>query len=266
MRKNYHKYRIVLGKQIFDIATVFILVCSAFVAQTVHAFVNTISPQDIIALTNDERTSAGIGALSQDEKLSEAAKQKLADIFERDYFSHNAQDGTTPWYWIARSGYDYTYAGENLAMHFIDAKDQHRAWMRSTTHRQNILNPHYQDIGVAVGGGVVNGVQTTVAVQMFGAKNFSGVVQKGNSLWQTNQPTRLAQASAPFVGGNQKDFREQPVLSEHFLPAVYESLAYFIHPTVSWVAIFVTLLIAVAVDVSIVTKYFDRRDGKTQSA
>jgi hypothetical protein len=47
--------------------------------------------------------------------------------------------------------------------------------MKSEKHRQNILNPDYKEIGVAVKQGMINGRITTVTVQMFGARK-SGTV------------------------------------------------------------------------------------------
>ena len=58
--------------------------------------------------------------------------------------------GTTPWSWIEKENYDYNYAGENLAMDFQSAEKMEEAWMASPTHRANILNGKYREIGMAV--------------------------------------------------------------------------------------------------------------------
>ena len=59
-------------------------------------------------------------------------------------------------------------AGENLARDFGDTGSVITAWMNSPTHRDNIVNGKYREIGVAVVDGVLNGVETTLVVQMFG--------------------------------------------------------------------------------------------------
>ena len=40
--------------------------------------------------------------------------------------------------------------------------------MASPSHRQNLLDKRYHDIGIAVKDGYINGVETTIVVQMFG--------------------------------------------------------------------------------------------------
>ena len=105
-----------------------------------------------------------------DTKLSAAAAQKAADMFARDYWAHISPVGTQPWYFITESGYSYRYAGENLARDFSDAKSVVDAWVASPSHRENLLNSRYQDIGIAVIDGQLEGRETTLVVQFFGTK------------------------------------------------------------------------------------------------
>lgn len=89
-------------------------------------------------------------------------------MFENNYFAHESPSGDPPWKWFKESGYVYTYAGENLAMNFVEAEEVHEAWMASPTHRANIVNSNYREIGVAAGVGKINGEEVTLVVQMFG--------------------------------------------------------------------------------------------------
>ncbi len=95
--------------------------------------------------------------------------RKAEDMLTNNYFSHTSPAGITPWKWIEDADYDYNYAGENLAMDFTSAEKMNDAWLTSPTHRANILNEKYKDIGVAVKEGVINGRATIVVVQMFGS-------------------------------------------------------------------------------------------------
>jgi hypothetical protein len=54
--------------------------------------------------------------------------------------------------------------------------------MASPTHKQNILNERFQEIGVAVGSGKIHGATTTVIVQIFGKPKtaFAGESVKAN--------------------------------------------------------------------------------------
>lgn len=134
----------------------------------VLGYAANISPEEVIRLTNVERVSNGLGELKPNTTLSQAALAKGNDMLAKGYWAHFAPDGTTPWSFILSFGYKYKYAGENLARDFSDAGSAVRAWMNSPTHRENILNSSYQDIGIGVVEGNLLGVDTTIIVQFFG--------------------------------------------------------------------------------------------------
>lgn len=129
---------------------------------------STITTGQIINLTNSARSSHNLPALKTSGALNNAASKKAIHMLKHNYWSHTAPDGTTPWHFITSSGYNYLYAGENLAKDFIDANSVIAAWLASTSHRNNILNNHYKDMGVAIVEGALQGKQTILVVQMFG--------------------------------------------------------------------------------------------------
>ncbi len=87
-----------------------------------------------------------------------------------DYWAHVSPNGTKPWSFFIDAGYNYRYAGENLARDFADPASAVEAWMASPTHKENILSSKYKDIGIAVVEGELAGVETTLIVQFFGTK------------------------------------------------------------------------------------------------
>lgn len=123
---------------------------------------------EIIKLVNEERAKEGLRELEENQKLNQAAFLKAQDMIGNNYFAHNSPTGVSPWDWFDQVNYQYKYAGENLAMNFTSATSVFRAWMRSRTHRENILSPRYSQIGVAVLRGIVKEEETLVAVQEFG--------------------------------------------------------------------------------------------------
>lgn len=138
-----------------------------------------IAPGEIIRLTNVEREKQGLSDVNLDPELSAAAAQKAADMFARDYWAHVSPIGTQPWFFITSAGYNYRYAGENLARDFSDPNSVVQAWMNSPSHRENLLSDKYHDIGVAVVDGKLGGQDTTLVVQMFGTKlSFAPQVAK----------------------------------------------------------------------------------------
>jgi len=136
-------------------------------------FASDITVDEVLNLTNQRRQGSGAGALRLDPTLSAAAQQKANHMFANNYWAHVAPDGTDPWHFIVGVGYDYLYAGENLAKDFSHSSGVVDAWMNSPTHRENLLNSRYEDIGLAVVNGTLNGVETTLVVQMFGKKKVS---------------------------------------------------------------------------------------------
>jgi hypothetical protein len=132
-----------------------------------------ITKEEVIQMVNDSREKEGVKVLAENEKLSQAAAAKAEDMLKENYFAHNSPSGKTPWFWIEQAGYDYHYAGENLAMDFKNADEQHSAWMKSPTHKKNILNKDFQEIGVAVRQGFIEGHLAIITVQEFGTSmNF----------------------------------------------------------------------------------------------
>ncbi|MFH1610471.1 MAG: CAP domain-containing protein [Patescibacteria group bacterium] len=155
---------------VFLIAVKLIVGFGLLLSYPTHGEFSTITANRIIELTNRERVEQNLAQLETSEILNQTAALKLHDMFDNDYFAHNSPNGIKPWYWFKEAGYNYTYAGENLAMNFIEAEDAMNAWMNSPSHRDNIVSKNYKEIGVAVGIGKIDGEETTVVVQVFGKR------------------------------------------------------------------------------------------------
>lgn len=125
---------------------------------------------ELVDLTNEARAQVNESPLQIDEKLSLAARNKAVDMLESDYFAHISPSGKTPWYWMDQVQYTYIYAGENLAINFDTPTSTHAAWMASPTHRENIENAEFKEIGIAIAHGNLNGKEATIVVQMFGTE------------------------------------------------------------------------------------------------
>lgn len=150
------------------LATEGFLVSSLIARQNDQQFLAAVVPAEIIALTNTERSANDVGQLTNDALLDQAAQAKADDMAAQGYFAHTGPDGKTPWQWISASGYQYQYAGENLAVRFINSTDVINAWMESPTHRANIVKAVYTQIGVGVAEGMYQGQPATYVVQYFG--------------------------------------------------------------------------------------------------
>jgi uncharacterized protein YkwD len=106
-----------------------------------------VNNQQLLDETNLQRQKAKITPLEGNKKLTQAAQAKAEDMAKRNYWAHNTPDGKAPWYFIEQSGYNYYKAGENLAYGFIDSQQVVAGWMNSQTHRDNMLDKNYRDVG-----------------------------------------------------------------------------------------------------------------------
>ena len=124
----------------------------------------------ILAAMNRERASRGLGPLRLNAQLSQAAGDRVSDMFAKRYFAHVAPDGLEPFVWATQRGYRYRIIGENLALGFrgtavVDG------WMRSPGHRENILQKKFDEVGIAIADGAPQrGYRGPLVVAMYGAR------------------------------------------------------------------------------------------------
>ena len=141
---------------------------------------STITTEELINLTNQERQKNGLQELKLNPVLVNAATKKAADMINKNYWAHTSPEGKTPWSFFKEVEYQYLYAGENLARDFQDSDSVIKAWMNSPTHRDNILSSRYRDIGIVVIHDTFQGQETTLVVQMFGTTADTVLPQAGN--------------------------------------------------------------------------------------
>jgi len=147
----------------------------------VLGYASYINPDKVIEYTNQYRLQEGKEALVLNDTLTEAALAKAQDMFSNNYWAHVSPTGIEPWYFISQSGYDYIHAGENLARDFTDPQAVVQAWIDSPAHRQNLLEDDFSEIGVAVVDGTINGIETTIVVQLFGQPQTEGFLSSRTS-------------------------------------------------------------------------------------
>jgi hypothetical protein len=125
----------------------------------------------LLASTNVQRSSAHESSLVLNDVLSQAAQAKADDMVRGNYWSHISPDGRSPWSFITAAGYNYQKAGENLAYGFEKPDTTLNAWMHSPSHRANVLNRGYSQVGfgIAHSNNFVGHGSSTVIVAMYGS-------------------------------------------------------------------------------------------------
>lgn len=102
----------------------------------------------VLELINIERRKNGLNDLVSDNNLSIVAKAHSQDMYERNFFSHTTPDGFSPFDRMKNYGISYRYAAENIAAGQSSPDEVVTSWMNSAGHRENILNPNFNKIGI----------------------------------------------------------------------------------------------------------------------
>lgn len=108
----------------------------------------TISTQ-LIAQTNSYRAGFGLTPLTANASLTAAAEGHSLDMAATLLFSHLGSDGSTLLQRCQAAGYPGTYIGENIAAGQPDLTAALAAWINSPPHQVSLVNPLFDQIGVA---------------------------------------------------------------------------------------------------------------------
>lgn len=107
---------------------------------------------DTVAYINNTRDSFHLAPLKENKILDAVAKIKACDMRDRNYFDHLTPEGQRTWPLFLEQGYNYLFAGENIAQGQVSDADAMQDLLNSPTHRANILSQNYTEVGVAVCG------------------------------------------------------------------------------------------------------------------
>lgn len=135
-------------------------------AQTAEPGSTTVFPltDSVTASINQARANAGLGPLAVHPLLVQAAQLHADDMVTNRHYSHVGTDGSSINDRVRRSGYSTEgWSSEN----WVSVREPGQAitwWMNSPIHRNNILNPHWAEIGVGAAQNSANGQTIFVAV------------------------------------------------------------------------------------------------------
>lgn len=229
---NDHRPKILQSKNTRNIIfLVIFLEIFTFLIPTLNYMKNTggmasVLPAILSDLTNEERRSQKISRLVVNPLLNKAAEMKAQDMATYGYFAHTSPQGKTPWYWISEVGYNYQYAGENLAINFTDSKDVTTAWMNSPTHKANIIKENYTEIGTGIATGIYEGKETIFVAQVYANPIQKKIIEKEDTSKNENTiiniPNQITQTeSIPTVLG--VETTEEVLVAPTFLQKAFAS-------------------------------------------
>jgi hypothetical protein len=199
---NGHKPHILQRQAIMFVCLVALVGELGFMLMTVYViphskFFGIIESNALVDETNQARTSDNLSQLTIDPLLTAAAQQKANDMVANNYFAHTSPAGVTPWDWFAKVGYQFSFAGENLAVNFSDSQDVTTAWMNSPEHRANILNGQYTEIGIATAQGTYEGKPAVYVVEEFGTPASAPIAFVSGASAAVSAPTVTEPAAKP---------------------------------------------------------------------
>lgn len=85
--------------------------------------------------------------------LDQVAAEHAADMARQDYFEHVDLNGNTPADRLRATGYREKLIGENIAYGPTSAQEVVAGWLHSTGHCENIMDPRFVEMGLAVAPG-----------------------------------------------------------------------------------------------------------------
>jgi len=191
---------------------------SAFGMLKISAYIDFDS---IYTLHNTERLNNSLKELQVNQLLINSATNKAEAMLASDCWSHYCPDGKSPWDFFKASGYEYIYAGENLGEGFNSNDALMSAWMNSPTHRSNILNGEFDEIGIGFAKGDFQGIKDNIIVVVHFGKSDSN---QANTIKETNNSKTKNDNTSPTI--NYDDFSIKEIKNtekDRYLISFYNS-------------------------------------------
>jgi hypothetical protein len=104
----------------------------------------------LLTLLNAERQALGVPPLTANRALIAAAQRHSQDMAANNFLEHVGSDGSQFWQRVSDAGYNMTAGAENvLSRSDTDISSAYNQWRESPGHFTNMVNPVYQEVGVA---------------------------------------------------------------------------------------------------------------------
>jgi uncharacterized protein YkwD len=186
----------------------------------------------IVYWTNIERSknATNLVQLKSSIELTEIAKERVLDMFEKTYFEHVSPSGDSVSKIAERNNYKYIIIGENIALgNFGSSREIVQAWMDSEGHRANILNGNYTDIGVYSKEGEYDGRKVWISAQIFSKPMTFCTepdVSKKETIEKTNNTLNIAKTNIKKVESELKTISSTDIIKYNAKVAEYNNLAH----------------------------------------
>lgn len=124
--------------------------------------------REMLERLNTIRRGIGLAPLDLDPRLTGAAQAHADDMLARTFYNHLSPEGTTPRQRVQAAGFATDLVAENIAAGQTSVEDALGAWLHSTEHRRNLLDPRLTHLGVGMALGNWEHRYKVLWVQNFG--------------------------------------------------------------------------------------------------
>ena len=107
--------------------------------------------EKLLILHNNHRKGMGIGLLTLNTKLTNAAQKHTDWMYKNNNLNHN-ENGKNQGQRITEEGYRWSTYGENIAFGYSTPEAVFSGWLKSAGHRRNIESAAYKDVGIGFAG------------------------------------------------------------------------------------------------------------------
>jgi hypothetical protein len=155
-----------------------------------------------LSLINEARVDAGVKPVTFDGELLDSSDAHSAWMDQTDTFSHTGVNGSSAGARMTSAGYGWQGWGENIAyvsgeLTEATVRQLHANLMNSPGHYANIVNGSYEEIGIGLKEGTINGYKVVFVTQNFGTPNAAERAE-ADDVGTTSTP--VATAGQSLVG------------------------------------------------------------------
>jgi uncharacterized protein YkwD len=181
------------------VALVVLLVAAGMTPQMARAQAKEGSPEKLLFdSANRERAARGLSLLRWDDDLAKAARQHAIRMVDHNALSHQFPEEPDLAARAKQAGANFIALAENVA-YGPTAAGLHEQWMQSPPHRENLLDPKLNALGVAVEDR--NG-------QLFAVEDFSQAVASLTLEEQGSELAALLKARGLSIASDSADAQQ----------------------------------------------------------
>ncbi|HEY4516182.1 MAG TPA: CAP domain-containing protein [Candidatus Paceibacterota bacterium] len=139
------------------------LVCLVIFVVPFSARASSLTSSNVASEINRIRNEQHLHVFIPRQSLNRAAKAKADEIAVRGFLSHTEVIKNKPWGWLSSQDYQYSKAGEILAVNINSAEALVEAWMSSPSHRATLLSAEFTEVGIGISAGFYEGKESNFA-------------------------------------------------------------------------------------------------------